>query len=293
MTTRNRGNARPRDVYSILVSLKMKADNKGVKPWKPSPLGQHGFDPTSIALCLILKTVHNLTLDGLVDFLSESPRLVKSLGLKSVPARSTLQSAMARVEPEFVQWLLVAAGRPNMRGTLAGDSSGFSTSVHMQWMNTKYGDLSIREFLKLHIVTTRDGIIVAFLITDGRRGDAPVFEEMCVHLPKGSDHILLDAAYLSRNICERVTDMGRTPVIKPKKNTRIRGFDAMGKMLHWYADDNEGFMATYAQRNVVEWVFSSIKRKIADTLRSRKTVTQQIELAFVALYHNISILATR
>ena len=36
-------------------------------------------------------------------------------------------------------------------------------------------------------------------------------------LPHGSGHVMLDAAYLSRNICTLIEKTGRIPVIMPRK----------------------------------------------------------------------------
>ncbi len=40
---------------------------------------------------------------------------------------------------------------------------------------------------------------------------------------------MLDAAYISRNICTLIEKTGQIPVIMPRKGVRVRGFDAMGK----------------------------------------------------------------
>ena len=169
MITKNRGNARIKYVHSMLVSLKMKADNRGIKLWIQSPLGQHGFSPTSIAVCLVLKAAHNLTYSEIFDHLSESSTLLKSLRLKKASSRSTLQNAASRINPEFIRWMLITATRPNMKKTLVGDSTGFSTHVNTPWINAKYGKMSRSDFVKLHIVATVGGIIVEYRTTNATR----------------------------------------------------------------------------------------------------------------------------
>ncbi len=293
MTARNRGSASSRAVLATLVSLYMKATRRGPRPWETSPLGQHGLDPVGMSLCIVLKSMYGLTYDGTCDYLSEHPHLVKSLGLKRVPSRSALQCAAARMEPEFTAWVLVAAGRPGMRGTLLADSTGVGVHTHVRWLDVRDGRTSRRDFLKLHAVTTADGIIVAFAVTDGTAGDAPAFRRMCPSLPSGRGHVILDAAYLSREICEMVEATGREPVIRPKSNTSDRGFDARGRMMRRYRRDTEAFMRTYGKRNVVESVFSSIKRRIAGTLRARTRRTQRTELSCIALGYNVLRLLER
>ena len=51
--------------YQMLTSIIMKAKNQVVKPWKPSPLGQTGFDPLGMTACIVLKTMQQLSYDEL------------------------------------------------------------------------------------------------------------------------------------------------------------------------------------------------------------------------------------
>ena len=100
---------------------------------------------------------------------------------------------------------------------------------HNTWLDAKNGSRSRRDYRKLHIVTAENGIIISYDITHARCHDAPIFEQIWRHLPHGSGHVMLDAAYLSRNICTLIEKTGRIPVIMPRKGVRVRGFDAMGR----------------------------------------------------------------
>ncbi|MDI1495967.1 MAG: Transposase [Cenarchaeum symbiont of Oopsacas minuta] len=83
------------------------------------------------------------------------------------------------------------------------------------WMQKRSS--SRRDCRKLHIVRAKNGIIVSHMVTGKRRHNAPVFEQMCKKIPQGSGYVILDAAYLSHIICTLIEDMGRIPVIMPKK----------------------------------------------------------------------------
>ncbi|MDI1496367.1 MAG: Transposase, partial [Cenarchaeum symbiont of Oopsacas minuta] len=76
------------------------------------------------------------------------------------------------------------------------------------------------------------------------------------------------------------------------KNIRVKGFDAMGRMLRWHRDDLQGFLKIYRKRSNVESTFSSMKRRLSGTLSARKLDTQKIELGFFVLCHNLHVLAT-
>ena len=118
-----------------------------------------------------------------------------------MPSRSALQVAFTRIDVHFITWMINSAGRPGMKGTLYWDFTGIAINGHNTWLDAKNGSRSRRDYRKLHIVTAENGIILSYDITHARRHDAPIFEQICGTLPHGSGHVMLDAAYLSRNIC--------------------------------------------------------------------------------------------
>ena len=71
----------------------------------------------------------------------------------------------------------------------------------------------------------------------------------------------------------------------------MRGFDSMGEMLRWHRDNLDEYMTLYEKYSNVKSIFSSMKRVMTDTLSFRKKITHHVELAFIALYHNIRKLA--
>ena len=81
--------------------------------------------------------------------------------------------------------------------------------------------------------------------TAGRAHDSPVFREVHKRVPLGSGHVILDATYPARANCDVIARSGRDPVICPKKNSRPKGYHAMGTMLKWHRDDPEGFDKAY------------------------------------------------
>ncbi len=147
--------------HQMLTSIIMKAKNQGVNPWKPSPLGQTGFDPLGMTVCIALKTIQQLSYDELGDYLEDSSRLLSIPGLKRVPSRLALQVASTRIYEHFITWMINSAGRPGMKGTLYGDSTGIAINGHNTWLYAKNGSRSRRDYRKLHIVTAENGIIIS------------------------------------------------------------------------------------------------------------------------------------
>ncbi len=109
-------------------------------------------------------------------------------------------------------------------GTLLGDSSGFSVMRYEDRGDAKRGTVSRRGFDKLHVLPAPHGMIAACAVTGGRRHDSPVFREMFGRwVPRGTGHVMLDAAYPCKANCEMIKDGGRRPVICPKSNMRPMG----------------------------------------------------------------------
>ncbi len=78
-----------------------------------------------------------------------------------MPSRSALQVA-SRIDKHFITWMINSAGRPGMKGTLYGDSTGIAINGHNTWLDAKNGSRSRRDYRKLHIVTTENGIIISY-----------------------------------------------------------------------------------------------------------------------------------
>ncbi len=77
--------------------------------------------------------------------------------------------------------------------------------------------------MKLHPLIALDNLAILNLgITKGTRHDSPILEKLLKPIPKGAGDTCLDPAYLSRRNCNLIANKGRTPIIKPKRNTTIR-----------------------------------------------------------------------
>lgn len=69
--------------------------------------------------------------------------------------------------------LLVSQAAEYARGTLLGDSSGFSIVRYEDWEHAKRGIVSGREFNKLHILTAPHGMIVTCRVPQAARTTRP------------------------------------------------------------------------------------------------------------------------
>ncbi len=84
---------------------------------------------------------------------------------------------------------------------------------------------------------------------------------------------------------------GGTPYIPFKSNTVIPKDDSIwAKMYHLFMFNREEFMRHYHQRSNVESVFSMIKGKFGDAVRSKSDVGQVNEVLAKVLCHNMCVL---
>ena len=98
-----------------------------------------------------------------------------------------------------------------------------------------------------------------------------------------------DSAYLSRRNCNLVAKKGRTPYIKPKKNSRMKpkGSQAWRSMITLYREDRKMFDRHYHQRSLVESVYSVLKTVFGNHLTSRRRKAQRRELMCRVVAYNI------
>lgn len=149
-----------------------------------------------------------------------------------------------------------------------------------------------RRYLKLHLLIALANLaILNQSITKGTRHDSPILPRLLKPIPKGRGDTCLDPAYLSRRNCNLIAKKGRSPIIKPKKNTTIhkRGSQPWRDMITLWLEDQATFLKRYHQRSKAESVYSALKRCYGNYLSSRKRSAQRRELHLKVLSYNIGI----
>jgi len=231
---------------------------------------------------------------GHVEYMDSHPGSVTAYGLKRVPSKSCLHAAAVRIaswDGDVLASVLAGQAGADSRGTLLGDSTGFSIMKYEDWEDAKNGTVSRRMFAKLHVLVRPHGRIAACQVTPGRRHDSPVFrDDLLPRIPEadgGRRYVILDAAYDSYANCTAIEDGGRIPVILPRGGYTVRGFNARARMLKWYKEDLDGFEKTYHRRSLVEAVFSSIKARFGGTVRAMSLQMQSLRLTLKVFCYNL------
>ena len=155
----------------------------------------------------------------------------------------------------------------------AVDSSGFSVSKFVRWYDEKYGvTRSGHDWVKVHIATgVKTGVVTAAAIYDRDTNDSPILPELVRQTKENFDvkEVSADKGYLSVENVETIFAIGAVPYIHPKMNSTGAVGGRFEKMVRYYQYKQDEFLAHYHKRSNVESVFSAVKRKFGDHIRSR------------------------
>ncbi len=185
---------------------------------------------------------------------------------------------------------------------IAADSSGFKVTNRGDWIRKKWK--VHRGWLKVHIVVdaskNKAGAhkVLAVEITDERTGDSHVFDALLDATKKnvgGSKRIkkaLLDGAYDTRRIFNRLEKEGIDPVIRVRKNSsvRTRGSPKRAEVVREVKALGYKIWAKkkgYGYRWISESVFSAVKRMYGEVIRARKWPQMLREVTFRFLIYNM------
>jgi transposase len=181
----------------------------------------------------------------------------------------------------------------------ACDSSGFGVSRFFRWYDHKYGVVKDRrDWVKVHVMCgTKTNIITAVEIRGRDQGDSTMLPPL---LKTTADNFAVanvsaDKGYLSYANAKAIADAGATPYIAFKKNSGPGDFRKEGvantkawtDMYYAFMFHRDAWLSSYHRRSNVETVFSSVKRKFGDNLRSKTDVAMVNEALAKCLCHNL------
>jgi transposase len=192
--------------------------------------------------------------------------------------------------------LIVRSSLPlqTVETSFAPDSSGFSVSRFVRWYDEKYGvTRSGKDWVKAHAISgVKTNIVTAVEILDRDAADCPQFKPLVEKTAENFavKEVPADKAYLSHENLELVQNLGGTAYI-PFKSNSVPGDDGSlwDKMYFYFKFRQADFLKHYHQRSNAESVFSMIKRKFGDSVRSRTDAAKRNEVLCKFLAHNICV----
>ena len=186
-----------------------------------------------------------------------------------------------------------------IESNFAVDSSGFSTSRFVQWVQAKHHDpklLEARDWLKVHLMCgVKTNVVTAIEISDRYGNDSPQFKPLVDATARNftMSEVSADKAYLSVANLETVVSHGATPFIPFKSNSQAGGkgkTKVWRQMFYMFCFNQDEFLERYHKRSNVESTFGMIKAKFGDSLRSKTKTAQINEALCKVLCHNLCCL---
>ena len=169
-----------------------------------------------------------------------------------------------------------------------GDSSRFSIMQYEDWEDAKRGIVSRHKFVKIHVIVDAGGKrIVPCEVTRDMAHDSPRFRQMFAMVPGGAGCVMLDAAYDAYENYKVIRYSGRRPVIDPRKDHTLKGYNPRAEMLRWRKENPEEFERTYHRRSLVESVFSSFKARFGAVVAAKTLPLQRLQLILRSICYNL------
>jgi transposase len=197
---------------------------------------------------------------------------------------------------EVLRQLVIESSKPlrAVETEFAVDSSGFGSNKFERWIDEKYGQpkrLSV--WTKVHVACgVKTNVVTAVRILDRDAADSPQFRPLLDETAKTFTirEVFADKGYSSYDNHDAVAAHGGTAYIAFKENATAGRGGIFEKMFLYFLFRREEFLAHYHRRSNVESVFSMIKRKFGDAVRSRTETAMVNECLCKLLAHNLCVL---
>ncbi len=177
---------------------------------------------------------------------------------------------------------------------VAMDSTGFqATRGHADVWST-HGKKAPRNWRKAHLIAgTRSHRVYALRVTAGKDGDAPQARSLlsaCRERNAIPNQAVADMSYASRDIATHAENLGFQPTMHLRDDftPRSHGHPAWKRMVNRARRHPSNYDRTYHQRSNIESVNSSWKHRLGSRLAMRTTASQETEIRFMAVLHNLA-----
>ena len=178
---------------------------------------------------------------------------------------------------------------------VAPDSTGVQTTSFGGWREEKHKERRTKKWLKVHaMVGTKTHVVIDARVLEANSADSPQFVPLLNGVFEAGFHpgaALADKGYLSRENYQFAADKGLEAFIPFKSNStgRADGSSAWRKAFYLFQANREEFDRRYHLRSNVEAVFSAIKRKFGENIRSRTPVAQVNEVLCKLIAYNLTV----
>ena len=276
--------------YIYFVEIAMDVVRGARVPLYSCKYSKRIYNQHQLVVLLMLKEYITTDYRDFIELLELMDELVDRLELNSIPHFTTLEKFLKRFSSTRFNLIL--------RRTLklfytwgekvdvnATDSTGF-TSNHASHYYSQRTGRKIRRFIKTSISTdTKKQTILAYKISKTPMHDTKHAQTLLrnAHRTRASNTYVMDKGYDSEYIHTEVQEeLGSKTIIplRDRKRKRIKG--RYRKQMKQEFDED-----IYHRRNIVETIFSTVKRRYGEETRSRGYRNQVKEIKIKFIIHNI------
>lgn len=250
-----------------------------------------------ILICLIVKEYFHLSLRRNIGFLRLLKRS-KDIDVR-IPCFKTLNNYLNNGSVKIYLEKLIELTSTlfsQVESCMATDATGISTTCYSSWYSIRVCKKSRRrDHIMVHIsIGTKSNVVVALDVRNRKGGDNEIFRSHVKSVDKrfDVDDWSGDSAYLSRENCDAVHEIGAMPWFKLKSNitAKAKGSPTWKKMVHISKEHPKIADQKYHKRSNVESTNSSKKRKFNNYVRSKLPTSQQIEESLSWVGYNFSLI---
>jgi hypothetical protein len=269
---------------------------KRVMPLYGSKYSKHTFTQPQLLAILCLMRYEDWTFRETEIRLQEHSELRMALGLKRTPDYTTFYRFMRRLDADLVQTALQEAALETLKGQstknaiLAVDATGLAPGAISTFFINRKKDrgqgLPWRYWLKwIVVVETQHQLLLAQIAKRGPYNDCALLRPLLdlAHPVMPAAWVLADAEFDSERNHKHIREVHHLKSIIPakrgKKTWQLKGVRAQMKAK---------FPAKrYRQRNLIETVFSVVKRKLSARAPGHSLSTQALQALILGLAYNL------
>lgn len=267
-----------------------------VLPLYRSKYSKHTFTQPQLLAILCLMRYEDWTFRETEVRLQEHLELRRALGLKQTPDYTTFYRFMRRLSAELIQTALqetaleIIKNGPTKRAVFAVDATGLAPGAISTFFINRKRDrgegLPWRYWLKwVVVVETKHQLLLAQIAKRGPYNDCALLRPLVdmAHQLMPASLVLADGEFDSERNHRHIREVHHMQSIIPakrgKKTWQLKGIRAQMK---------SNFPAKqYSQRNLIETVFSVVKRKLSTRAPGRSLATQAMQALILGLAYNL------
>lgn len=207
--------------------------------------------------------------------------------------------AKAMENPELTPVLVDLIGRSaaplaQVESQFAVDSSGFCVARYHRWIDVKYGvPRKEHDWVKVHCITgTKTHCIAAAEIHDRNTNDCNILPSLVETAAKRFTikEASADKAYAANPNFNALDAIGGTLYAAFRKNTTGGVGGLYEKMFHLFCANRDDYLKHYHRRSNVESVYSAVKRKFGENVRSKTDTAMRNEVYAKLIAQNVTCL---